>query len=349
VDISKTTISDTGQVTPNRRRDIDRVTTGSGFGRTYGAMTDVYKGLDHRNAGAAFQKNTDHQGLVLFTRPQMNLSANNVLADRHLLPLLDSEPSSMYRAIRLMLDSRLGQGANKLTSNLFDQKQAFMTILSNTLVNLTGFPDVTINAYTAPEGMRKESYSIVDDVAEINNTYDITASFANIEGDPITDMFQYWARYMGNVYTGDMAPYPEFVVENEIDYQCRIWRLILDRSKRYVKKIGCANVCFPLASPLGNAFNYSNETPYSDANDQISIPFRCTGAEYQDPILYDEFNQTVAYFNAGMSDKNRESLYVKLKASELDRFNFTGYPRIDSKTLELEWWVAAQDYAEMTA
>lgn len=110
MDISKTTISDTGQVTPNRRRDIDRVTTGSGFGRTYGAMTDVYKGLDHRNAGAAFQKNTDHQGLVLFTRPQMNLSANNVLADRHLLPLLDSEPSSMYRAIRLMLDSRLGQG-----------------------------------------------------------------------------------------------------------------------------------------------------------------------------------------------------------------------------------------------
>lgn len=261
----------------------------------------------------------------MFTRPQLNLTTNNAMADRHLLPLLDNNPSSMYRAMRLMLDPRLAQGRD-FSSNLFDSKQAFMTILSNTLVNITGFPDVTINAYTAPEGMRKESYSIIDDVAEINNTYDITASFANIEGDPVTDLFQYWTRYMGNVYTGDMVPYPEFVVENEVDYQCRIWRLILDKSKRYVKKIGCANVCFPLASPLGNAFNYSNETPYSDANDQISIPFRCVGAEYQDPILYTEFNLTVAYFNRGMADDQREALYVKLKPAELDGFNFIGYP-----------------------
>lgn len=97
-------------------------------------MADVYNGLDHRNAGAAFQKNTDHQGLTLFTRPQLNLTYNNVLADRQLLPLLDEEPGSMYRAIRSMLDPRLA-----LSSRLFDPKQAFITVLTNTLVNVSGF------------------------------------------------------------------------------------------------------------------------------------------------------------------------------------------------------------------
>jgi hypothetical protein len=328
--------------TPNRRREIDRISRASGFGRTYGAVADVYNGLDHRNAGAAFQKNTDHQGLTLFTRPQLNLTYNNVLADRQLLPLLAEEPGSMYRAIRSMLDPKLG-----LSSRLFDQKQAFMTILTNTLVNVSGFPDLTINAYTAPEGMRKESYSIVDDVAEINNTFDITASFANIEGDPITALFHYWSRYMGNVYSGLMVPYPDKVIENEIDYQCRVWRLVLDKSKRFVKKIGCANVAFPMSSPLGNAFNFANETPYSDANDQISIPFRCVGAEYQDPILYNEFNLTVAAFNPGMYDENRINTYQKLKPSEIDAFNFNGYPRIDPVTLELEWYVSMEDYVEV--
>lgn len=338
------TIDPEGRLTPNRRREIDRVSRGSGFGRAYGAMADVYRGIDHRNAGSAFQKNTDHYGLTLFTRPQLNLTNNNVLADRVLIPLLTDEPNSPFRAVRSMLDPRL-----KLSSNLFDHKQAFMTLLTNTLVNISGFPDVTIDAYTAPEGMRKESYSIIDDVAEINNTYDLTASFANIEGDPITELFQYWTRYMGNVYTGEMVPYPDMVVENEIDYQCRIWRLVLDKSKRYVKKIGCANVCFPLASPLGNSFNMSTEMPYQDANDQVSVPFRCIGAEYQDPILYNEFNLTVAFFNTGMSDINRPKLYTKLKPTELDGFNFIGYPRINPSTLELEWWVSNEDYAEMTS
>lgn len=305
-------------------------------------MADVYNGLDHRNAGAAVQKNTDHQGLTLFTRPQLNLTYNNVLADRVLLSLLDESPSSMFRAIRSMLDPRL-----KLSSKLFDEKQAFMTVLTNTLVNISGFPDVTVNAYTAPEGMRKESYSIIDDVAEINNTYDITASFANIEGDPISALFHYWSRYMGNVYSGDMMPYPDKVIENEIDYQCRIWRLVLDKSKRFVKKIGCANVAFPMAAPLGNSFNFANETPYSDANDQISIPFRCVGAEYQDPILYNEFNLTVSHFNRGMADDQRPTSYRKLKPSEMDAFNFLGYPRIDPTTLELEWWVSLEDYTQV--
>jgi hypothetical protein len=144
-----------------------------------------------------------------------------------------------------------------------------------------------------------------------------------------------------------MVPYPEFVVANEVDYQCRIWRLILDKSKRYVKKIGCAVAAYPISDAMGNAFNFSTEVPYSDATDQISVPFRCLGVDYQDPILYTEFNLTVQYFNPAMADGRRESIYHKLTQVELDSFNFVGYPRIHPQTLELEWWVSREDYQEL--
>ena len=328
-----------------QRRKIDDLTQTTGISRVYSPMGDAFYGIDHRNAGSSFQKNTDHQGLTLFTRPQLNLSYNNVLADRQLLSLLDDDPRSVYRAMRVMLDPTYGKTGAK--SDLFDSKQAFMTILTNSLVSVSGFPDVTVNTYTSTEGIRKEAYSIVDDVAEINNTYDITATFNNVKGDPITALFHYWTRYCGNVYSGDMVPYPNKIIENEIDYQTRIWRLILDKSKRYVTKIGCANAAFPMASPLGSAFNHSTDLPYSTANDQISIPFRCVGAEYNDPILYHEFNLTVQYFNTGMLDEYRELYYTKLTQGEMNAFNFSGYPRIDYETLELEWWVPTVEYKEM--
>lgn len=311
---------------------IDKTAKDSGFARPRSAITEIFHGIDHRDAGSSFQKNTDHQGLTLFTRPQLNLSYDNVLADRTLIPLLTSEPKSIYSAIRAMLDPRVGSA-----STLIDPHMAFMPILTNTLINISGFPDVTLDTYTSPEGLRKESYSMVDSLADINNTYDLTATFANVKGDPITKLFHYWTRYSSNVYTGKMVPYPEKIIENEVDYQTRIWRIILDSTKRFVKSIGCANVCFPLAAPLGAAMNYSRETPFISENDQISIPFRCMGAEYDDPILYAEFNATVAAFNTGMWD--RASNYRKLSKQEIIAYNYEGYPWINMDTLELEWWV----------
>lgn len=316
---------------------LDRNARQSGFAKPRSAVSEVYFGLDHRDAGSNFQKNTDHQGLTLFTRPQLNLSYDNVLADRTLTPLLTENPTSMFSAIRGMLDGRFANG-----SSLIDDRQAFMPILTNTLMNISGFPDVTLDTYTSPEGMRRESYSIVDSIADINNTYDLTATFANISGDPVTALFHFWTRYASNVYTGQMVPYPEMVIENEVDYQTRIWRIVLDSSKRYVKKIGCANVAFPVASPLGASFNYSKDTPYISDNDQISIPFRCMGAEYNDPILYSEFNDTVATFNSSMRDPAKYG-YRKLNRQEITAYNYEGYPRINLDTMEMEWWIQKEN------
>lgn len=322
-----------GSVRENGHSSVDRV------------LTDLYRGLDHRGVGLPFQRNYDDQGLVLFTRPRLNLSYDNISGERYLLPLLTEDRYSPYHAIRSMLDPTLaGRG---VTSPLFDSQSAFIPILTNLLQTISGFPDVTLNTYTSQEGIRKEAWSMVDDVAEINTTYDITATFANVTGDPITSLFHMWGVYMGAVYSGDIVPYPDYILENAIDYQTRIWRITLDNTKTYVKKIGCANVAFPMASPLGAFFNYNIDSPSIRDNDQISIPFRCMAAEYNDPILYLEFNQTVELFNVGMADATREGAYVKLKNRELGGFNWSGYPRINLETYELEWWIPKHVYNEV--
>ena len=329
-------------------KQLDDVAMKGNMSRPNGASTDVLSGIDFLNSGTAFQRNNDNQGLVFFTRPRLNMSYDNISSDRVFIPLLAENPLSPYRAIRIMLDPMLDE-----TSSLFDSRLPFIPLLSNTLQSLSGFPDVTLNMYTSPEGLRKESYTMIDDVAEINSTFDITATFANIQGDPITKLFHFWQRYGGFVYSGEMVPYPDAILENKIDYQTRIWRLVLNAGRTHVTKIGCANVCTPIADPLAASFNYSRESASVRDNDQITIPFRCSGAEYMDPILYQEFNTTVGLFNPGMRDAdgddpaiNRKTLFVKLAKNEQALFNFKAYPHIDTVSLELEWWVLKEDYYE---
>ena len=347
-------IPNTGQ----NRDYIGQSTRSTGVSQPYRAVTELFHGFDHRHAGSSYPKNIDHQGLVFFTRPRMNFSYDNLMQDRHFLPLAVSDDSddevrkvkrSFYRAIRVMLDPVCAldedRGGEGIETDLFDTRQAFMPLLTNTLVEISGFPDISVDTYTSPEGLRKESYAIVDDIADVNNTFDLTANFQNIPGDPISTFFHLWIRYQSNVYTDVMVPYPEMIVENEVDYQTRIWRIVLDSTKKYVKKIGCAHAAFPIASPLGAAYNYSRETPYSEDIDQISIPFRCSGAEYNDPILILEFNETVAMFNPVMGDEQtREDAYIKVPHQVINGFNFKGYPHINTKTMELEWWVSPEDW-----
>jgi hypothetical protein len=333
------------------RQDIDQGRRASGLTRSSGAITDSFLGFDHRRTGSTHSKNTDNQGFVFFTRPILNLSYNNLLQDRTLLPFLTDDPMSFYSSVRVMLDSWLSSSRGQddidtVTTKLFDDRQAFMPILSNALLSLEGFNDITLDTYTAPEGKRRESFYIVDDIAEINNIVNLTANFQNLPGDPISIIFYLWARYMGNVYIGEMDPYPSMIVENEIDYQTRIWRIITDETKRWVKKIGCSNACVPLASPLGASYNYQAEQRVIEDNDQISIPFRCVGSEYGDPILVDEFNRTVADFNPAMEAPWNNG-YQLLEGPELVYLNNYGFPRIDPRSMELQWWLAKDEYQQL--
>ena len=208
-------------------------------------------------------------------------------------------------------------------------------------------PDIDVPTFTSQPGAYQEAYSLVDGLTRNYSTYDITANFRNITGDPITGLFLVWCHYMSQVFQGNLIPHYDSLIENEVDYQTRIYRLVLDPSRRFIQKIGACGASFPLNVPIGNAFNFESDTPINRANDQITIRFRCAGAMYNDPILIAEFNQTVINRNSNMANGFREKYFKQITPELTLIFNHLGYPYIDPDTWELQWWVTNEDYVSI--
>lgn len=327
------------------RTVLDNVFTNSATGSINSAISDTIRGLNHRQQPNSVQINRDYFGLTFFTRPRMNMRSNNLRQCREFNSLLTSNALSLPRAIRAILDSESMRYGH--TSPLVDENQAFIPILTNQLISMAGWPDIEVPEYSSKPGAYKEVYSHVDGITRNYTAYNITANFRNITGDPITTLFLVWAHYMSQVFQGNLIPYYEGLIENEIDYQTRIYRLALDPSRQYVQKIAACGAAFPLNVPIGNAFNFESDTPINRANDQITINFRALGAMYNDPILIYEFNETVKQFNSDMGDGYREKNFTKLDSATAGLFNHFGYPYIDPTTWELQWWVRNDDYAAL--
>jgi hypothetical protein len=343
------------------------------------AIGNSIYGINHRQTPGAIQLNKDYHGLTFFTRPELNLSSANLRNARQLVPLLTSQDPSIHRIIRCLLDPKCKDDyGNDVTCVLVDRQQAFIPMLTNHLISISGYPDVMAPTMSSQPGLYQEAFSFVDGVVDNYTTYDIQASFRNIPGDPITLLFLLWVHYASKVYQGVMSPYPSKIIENEIDYQTRIYRLVLDHNKRFVKKIAACGAAFPLSSPIGSAFNVDAGSPISDANHQISIPFRCMGAMYQDDILIHEFNRTTAIFNPLMDQEATKieaelaavyanansqgvtddalrtavnlvstqlsNVYVKIPMDALPIFNNRGYPHINIDTYELGWYIDKETY-----
>ncbi|EPU3828903.1 hypothetical protein ACVWU4_000884 [Campylobacter coli] len=311
------------------------------------AASNMMYGLDAIEANPPIGYNRDYKGFTFFTRPLLNLSTINVANNRDMLDLLTNNPISINRYVRMMLDPRLAVdkklGGSELTCPLVDNKQAFISILGNNLTSITGFPDLNLPTFTSDEGIRREQWIMVDGPLEIYDSYDLDLKFTNSKDEPIMLLLQTWLKFMSRVYEGMMIPYMDVIVEREICYQTRVYRLITDEHKKFVKKIACANAGFPVNYPAGSEFDYSDNAIYVDSNNEIGIRLKCVGACYNDPILIREFNMVVCAFNPGMGDIDTgfkpKSNMKKVPRKYLNLFNFRVYPRINEDTLELEWYV----------
>lgn len=371
------------------KQKIDAILKASGKGGLADSTTVLMGGIDHAGLGGIATPNRDDKGYVFFVKPKLNLSYDNVQSIRSMSALRDPEALSMPAAIVAMLDPDGNSGDPSAIDNqpapiggmpgtesatavrrglrsVVDPKGAFIDLLGNTCLSLSGFPDYELSLYTSKEGNGKETFTHADSFPKDFSNYSLTANFMNVEGDPVSLLATVWIEYAARVSEGSMLPYPYMIIENEIDYQTRIYRLVMDPSKTIVQRIACANVAFPTASPTGAAFNYNKEEQRSSEMNQISIPFNCTGFEFNDPILIEEFNVTVQYFNPDMRDREsspgvpvfvkqgndgverskviaRMGDYVKIPQGMKQYCNGRGYPRISS-TFELEWWLPTEEY-----
>ena len=140
-------------------------------------------------------------------------------------------------------------------------------------------------------------------------------------------------------------------IQRRKDYETGIYRLLTDPTGRFVTKYG-KTIGIPSNNNMGAAMNFDVRTPFvTDAN-QINIQFECEGAEYNDPIIIEEFNNTVCMFNPDMLPTPGLSEYVpigkdnmvKISRYELEIFNYYGYPYIDPITKELFWYVSIEEY-----
>ena len=230
-----------------------------------------------------------------------------------------------------------------VTCPLVDNKMAFIPVLTNTIKEMSGWPDYTIGTFTSKEGLMKEQWSIVDSFMDIYSSFDLDCTFRNIKDEPLIIMFETWLRYMANVFEGMMSPYMDMLIENEIDYNTRIYRLVLDESKTIVKKIAACGAAFPVNVPNSRFFDYNDSNKYNDSAKDINIRFKAVGAMYNDDILVHEFNQTVGIFNPDLRKLVREGIvppnYVEIPYNLIHLFNHRGYPIIDKNTLQLKWFI----------
>lgn len=329
---------------------IDYISRGSGLGSLTESAVNMMVGFNHRGTGNPVPYNQDNQGMTFFTRPRLNLSYNNLSIDRRLSVLgakHGTSPGHYPSAIRQWLDPEVGRFLYNAgeRSPLHDPYCGFIPLLSNNLVSLSGWPDPIAEYYNSDEGLAKESWAMVDGIDTIYSGFDLQATFRNVAGDPVSLMIYAWIIYMSLVYQGRMLPHPDSEMLREIDYQTRIYRLILDPTRTVVQKIAACGAAFPTSPALGQAFDFSADTPFEQSRaSQISVPFRCIGAMYQDPILMREFNDVVVTFNESMAPGRREREMIRIPRQDQTAHNYDGYPWINEITHELQWWDFPDNY-----
>lgn len=343
-------------------------------------------GINHRQIQTPVPSVRDRYGYVFFTRPQLNMEILNISNHRGFYSLLTDNKNSYNRYTRLMLDPRLcWNGINSgLTSPFVDPNTAFIPLLTNSAVSVSGFPDLVTPTYTSQSGLFGEEISFVDGTVNHYESYDLDCTFRNIRGSPLIYLFYIWEQYQMLMFEGILNRYFDFITENEIDYMTRIYRIVTDQQNKYVTQIACTGASFPLNVPTGSIFDFDIDQPYNLKNSEISIRFRSMGfCAFEDIIKY-EFNMAGAIFNPGLrklleydlNNENSDTLRndfgtvysnvagcgmvkiphelsnVSQQTSVTNIFynmNFRAYPYINLQTNELEWWVDERVFNQNSA
>jgi len=339
---------------------INRLTSN---GNPASQLTDALYGVNASSKYKQMHINSDVDNIVFFTRPQLNLTTDNIRGDAILSQLLTDNNSGLNikTYIRLLLDPRLskqdvvdGEVVSGLTSPLINEGLPFIPILSNTFKTITGWPDPVLPTYVATEGNKKEQWSMVDGSIDIFNIFDIDTKFVNISEEPITLLMQVWTRYASLVFEGKITPYSDYLVNRTIDYQTRIYNIVRGHNPFIIKKMGCTGVSMVKNIPMGLFFDRDKDVNDIAQSKEIDFRFESSGADYNNLRRLLDFNLTIAAFNPRAAeivfnrypfdkDESKNGSMVKLDFNLLNILDNKAIPIIDIENSTLEWWIDQQD------
>ena len=313
------------------------------------AISNALYGFSHSQQLPALPDNKDSQGIVFFTRPQLNMHTENIRNSNYMEPLLDNNEYSINRFVRVTLDPRCPYELNSplykdeiIDCPLVDKHMPFIPILTNTLISLSGWPDSVVPTFTSSAGLRKEQISMIDGTFEINDVFTLSATFKNFLNEPLTLLFEKWVQYASLVFEGMLYPYIDFILENEFDYNTRIYKFTLDKSNRFITKSFVTGASFPTTWPSGKYADYSRDKPYNEQTNEINVNFTCMGARYNYLRNLLDYNKLMATFHPDIRNflTGKDTNMVPIDYDLLKLFDFRGYPVINLKTFELVWLIS---------
>lgn len=335
---------------------IDQISRNTGLGSLSDAYGNMLRGINHRGLGNPINKNLDNSGIVFFTRPDLNLSYDNLAASRTLMNLAigDGVEATIQRAIRTILDPR-GAFERGITSPLVEHKLPFISLLSNNLLSLNGWPDRAPEVYTSNAGIQKEQIAALDGTYQHRGELTLSANFRNTAGSPILAMISAWLETAINCHDELMVPYTDNKIHRRLDYTTRVYHFTLDPSRRFIQQWVACGGGFPSTDPIGQMFNFQGGETMMQSSDQIPIQFSCTGADYNDPITLEEFNDLVAMFNPDCTVRkyNNDGTvelagpYYRVDPHLLRTANYYGTPIIHLATNELMWFMNEDELNEI--
>lgn len=324
---------------------IDGFLSNDSTGSFERALGNMFHGFNHSNVKPYLENDTGTKEKVYIVRPQLNMSATNLRNDRTLTNLITKESDNIQSYIRHTLDPRLmfsnSKYDQKNTPSFMDSLNPFIVLLSNANRTVAGFPDRTLPRYLSKPGVRGEQISAPDGVFKTYGVYELDMVFDKIKGNPVDKLLMVWSLYMGLSVEGMVSPYMKEDIDRTTNFDSRIYRINLDTTDTFVTGIASMGKLFPIVDNIGKEFDRERDR-VRDKGTTTSFKFSASDPEYDDPILYKEFNETTAQFNPdirNMLNGEAHSLF-KLERGIKEKYNFTGYPIINLDTMELEYWIS---------
>lgn len=322
---------------------FDFISRIGGKGSSVTSIYEQLRGINSLGTHPTMPPVREQFGLTFFTRPRLNLTDGNLRAFRPFFSMIGgADGISLPRAIRAMLDP-VGVWRDGKGSPLANHEQAFIPWLSNGLVSQSGWQEIAPGTFTSVEGNHHEAWSMIDDTIKNYRVWDLNTTLRNGTGNIIIMMLFVWVCYASLVYEGDMVPYMDSIIQNRIDYHTRIYRFSLDANKRRITS-WWSTIAYPYVAPTATGANMSLDSPFNQEGQQISVNWKCHGLDTFDPIVFTEFNNIVASFNANMHPALRDKNMVQINEDLFHLFTYDTYFWIDPEEQLLERWVSREVY-----